>query len=355
MKKLSVLCTTIALMFMISAVSAQITITQGSVIGIGESYTSYSPQSLNGAANPGSAGANQSWSIPEGEVVSDAVIMIEDPATTEFTSDFPTATHAYTASLNGQTTGWSFMRLESNALFSLGFAGSSGLTIVTVYNPEGYASPLPLTFGTSGWTTLTRWSYEPAPTIMITQTDSTIVEVDGWGTMTTQFGSFNVLRQKQHHFSINVSENPFTPPIVTETSYWSYAWVTENGTPVVTMTSDPNETDPNFTQGTVSLLSFGTVATEPVRGPIANSFSLGQNYPNPFNPTTSLPISLEQAAEVEITIFNELGEVISRNSYEFGPGQHTVPFNGNRWASGNYFAQVRAGEQLLTKRMTLVK
>ncbi|MFH1734296.1 MAG: T9SS type A sorting domain-containing protein, partial [bacterium] len=58
---------------------------------------------------------------------------------------------------------------------------------------------------------------------------------------------------------------------------------------------------------------------------------------------------------VEVTIYNELGAVVSYEQYSFGPGNHTIAFDGNAWASGNYFAQVKAGEQLQTKRMTLLK
>lgn len=115
-------------------------------------------------------------------------------------------------------------------------------------------------------------------------------------------------------------------------------------------------TDPNFTEGLVTLTRLGTVDTpELPRGPVAESFTVGQNYPNPFNPTTSLPITLQQAGNVEITIYNELGEVVSSETRTFGPGNHTVGFDGSAWASGNYFASVKAGDQLQTKRMTLVK
>ena len=43
-----------------------------------------------------------------------------------------------------------------------------------------------------------------------------------------------------------------------------------------------------------------------------DAFTLAQNYPNPFNPQTSIMISLEEDAQVDLIIYNLLGKEISR-------------------------------------------
>ena len=43
-----------------------------------------------------------------------------------------------------------------------------------------------------------------------------------------------------------------------------------------------------------------------------DAFTLAQNYPNPFNPQTSIMISLEQDAQVDLIIYNLLGEEITK-------------------------------------------
>ena len=43
-----------------------------------------------------------------------------------------------------------------------------------------------------------------------------------------------------------------------------------------------------------------------------DAFTLAQNYPNPFNPQTSIMISLEEDAQVDLIIYNLLGEEITR-------------------------------------------
>jgi photosystem II stability/assembly factor-like uncharacterized protein len=98
-----------------------------------------------------------------------------------------------------------------------------------------------------------------------------------------------------------------------------------------------------------------TSAKETILNQIPDKYSIGQNYPNPFNPTTSLLVSLQQAGKVELTIYNQLGKVVSHEAFEFGPGTHAVSIDGSGWASGSYFANVKAGDVSQTKRMTLLK
>jgi len=41
-----------------------------------------------------------------------------------------------------------------------------------------------------------------------------------------------------------------------------------------------------------------------------NEFSLAQNYPNPFNPTTEISFTMDNASEVNLTIYNMLGQQV---------------------------------------------
>ncbi len=76
---------------------------------------------------------------------------------------------------------------------------------------------------------------------------------------------------------------------------------------------------------------------------IVADFQLEQNYPNPFNPSTSITYSLSSAAQVELTIFNTLGQQIGTLvSARQSAGEYTVHWDGNDMfgkpaTSGVYF------------------
>jgi hypothetical protein len=97
-------------------------------------------------------------------------------------------------------------------------------------------------------------------------------------------------------------------------------------------------------------------------------YALSQNYPNPFNPQTSILLTMQDGATVNLVVYNLLGEeiaVLADNEYR-PAGYHNFIWkglnnNGQRVASGVYFymAQIVSpkGEVLIsdTHKMVLVK
>jgi hypothetical protein len=86
-------------------------------------------------------------------------------------------------------------------------------------------------------------------------------------------------------------------------------------------------------------------------------FSLNQNYPNPFNPTTNISFSLKEAGMVSLDVYNSLGQKVAsliRNEV-MSSGNHAVHFNAAQFTSGVYFYTLHAGNNLLTKKMILLK
>lgn len=325
---------------------AQITITQGSIAPIGSAYRDYAP--LNTVTiSAGPAGANQTWTIPEQTYSAPGVYNYVSPASTPFANLFPGATHA---SSDGSGY-YSYTRVAANGFYFMGFVVAPDTVVIqNVYDPQGLVAPLPLSYPHAGWTYLTRATSEPFPGFFVTFTDSTLNTLDAWGTINTQFGSFQVLRVLQH--SYNIAQITGLPPTITEST--SYIWVTEQGLPVVSMNNEDGW-NPNFTTAYINMTMPGTAAADPVRGPVAKNFNVQQNFPNPFNPTTSIPVELTQSGEVTLKIYNETGQLISEESMTMTAGAHTIPVNASTWASGNYFANISQHDAAQTIRMNLVK
>jgi hypothetical protein len=86
-----------------------------------------------------------------------------------------------------------------------------------------------------------------------------------------------------------------------------------------------------------------------------------QNYPNPFNPSTVFAFSLEATADVSIVIYNILGrQVITLTDRTYTAGTHQVVWDGRSQdgtdvASGVYFASLRSGESIVTRKLMLLR
>jgi hypothetical protein len=79
-------------------------------------------------------------------------------------------------------------------------------------------------------------------------------------------------------------------------------------------------------------------------------------FPNPFNGTTNFIYSLSRGGDVAITVFDILGRRVS--SIPLGHqrgGEHSVRWDGQNLASGVYVCALMAEEQVLTRRVMLVK
>ena len=89
---------------------------------------------------------------------------------------------------------------------------------------------------------------------------------------------------------------------------------------------------------------------------IVNNYTLYQNYPNPFNPVTAIGYRLSAVSEVDISIYNILGQKIVTLVSERQPaGKHEVRWDASHLASGVYYYQLIAGEYQDVKKMILIK
>ena len=89
---------------------------------------------------------------------------------------------------------------------------------------------------------------------------------------------------------------------------------------------------------------------------VLNKFMLNQNYPNPFNPTTKISYSIPEKEQVELKIFDLIGnEVATLVNETKEQGVYKVNFDARTLSSGIYFYKLQAGSFIETKKMILLR
>ena len=86
---------------------------------------------------------------------------------------------------------------------------------------------------------------------------------------------------------------------------------------------------------------------------LPEAFALADNFPNPFNPTTTIQYALPQAADVELTVYNVVGQPVRTLVAEHqSAGHYAVEWDatndsGHSLSSGMYFYRLQAGGEFL--------
>lgn len=103
--------------------------------------------------------------------------------------------------------------------------------------------------------------------------------------------------------------------------------------------------------------TYGTIVSiEDHKNKLIKSFYLSQNYPNPFNPITRIKYDLPDKSDVEIKVYDILGEQVrTLVNEQQEAGRYEVKFDASNLASGVYLYRINAGSYIDTKKMVLMK
>ncbi|SMO75817.1 T9SS type A sorting domain-containing protein [Gracilimonas mengyeensis] len=127
-------------------------------------------------------------------------------------------------------------------------------------------------------------------------------------------------------------------------------WPTTYTMPTVTWAAEDLEFDvqPDYA-------ALATSTEEPSQE--ITGYELSQNYPNPFNPTTKINFVLPSVSEVNLTVYNLLGQKVTSlvSGQRMNAGSHTVAFDASALSSGIYFYELKAGNFVQQRKMTLIK
>ena len=90
--------------------------------------------------------------------------------------------------------------------------------------------------------------------------------------------------------------------------------------------------------------------------------TLLQNYPNPFNPETTISFDLSKEEVVSLTIYDLTGQIVRTlvADQAMATGHYDIVWNGRNTeglqvGSGVYFYQLKAGDFVSEKKMTLLQ
>ncbi len=89
---------------------------------------------------------------------------------------------------------------------------------------------------------------------------------------------------------------------------------------------------------------------------VPTQYSLSQNYPNPFNPTTQIDFAIPKAGNVQIIIYDAIGNEVATLVNKYMPqGKYTVDWNASTLASGIYLYRIQTNDFSMVKKMVLLK
>ena len=92
----------------------------------------------------------------------------------------------------------------------------------------------------------------------------------------------------------------------------------------------------------------------PVDLPI--SFNLSEAYPNPFNPRTSMYLTILKPSELEVKVYNVLGQlVMTLLNGHINQGVHHIEWDASNVSSGVYFVKAQTQGVTLTHKLILLK
>ena len=99
-----------------------------------------------------------------------------------------------------------------------------------------------------------------------------------------------------------------------------------------------------------------TTVGVPLPKPATGAWATFSPRPNPFHGVSDLEFSIAREARVTITIHDVAGREVARpaDRITYPAGVHHARFDGSQLSSGIYLFRLRAGNQLLTRRMVLI-
>jgi len=234
---------------------------------------------------------------------------------------------------------------SNDSTYFLGYATIESEYRFTHYMPYELFNKFPITYGSSFNQSIEIWDTTYDLSWQITQasfyTSQQEMAVDGYGTLKLPGKELACLRQKRDY---------------ADYGYKEFFYFTREGILLVVTDVPTNEPDTGVVNGDYEvMLSWNCISVE-VEENIPLEYGLEQNYPNPFNPNTTISFSIPERANVNLKVYDILGnELVTLINEETEAGSYNISFNSNGLSTGVYFYQLVSSDFVETKKMLLIK
>jgi hypothetical protein len=123
-----------------------------------------------------------------------------------------------------------------------------------------------------------------------------------------------------------------------------------------TQAEDTGNANNNFIIWVKKCVADAATGVKEVSAVVPASIQLFQNYPNPFNPSTKIQYSINERTNVTLKIYDTLGREVAVLVNGFGnAGTYEISFDASKLPSGLYVYTLKAGSNLVSKKMMLIK
>ena len=374
---------TIALAFIGLNALGQITVTEADIIDVGDIFYQANDTLPAASISAGNAGANQTWNFSSLQVHEYDTTEILNPSVTPFASSHPTANLCIE-----DDGGYVYIKKDANGAFILGVDD-------IVLDPSLLYIPLPLNSTTTGSTipiTIDSTIFDPAvlsfiisdtlapyisypivtdkiDSLRVIVTESSDYEVDAWGQLNIQLGTFDCLRLKTERditstfmaYCSNSSSSSgawynlplaLIPPSTLSVfnlvlanlgfdpeSFITYQWWTDNS-------------NIKFALVEMNIDSLGNIKTvdflhTPIPGAVNDKYAqMVSVYPIPAS--NKLIIKSEGSYLTDLTLLDVMGKLVFSDKFK-----GTRQIDLTQISKGLYYLNLRTAEGELTKKIII--
>lgn len=281
------------------------------------------------------------------------------------------------------TAGWNLIGgYEISATASLVTTNPLGLQSGPIYKYSGgYLTATTIDPGYGYWIKLTSAGQIIIPEVLAKGSEVVEWFKDDWGkiTITDAAGFSQTLYTVKGEVDLNQYELPPSPPAGMFDIRYSSGRIAEDinstfqtidlsgvtypltvkveGMDMRLMDASEKVVNVNLKSGEDVVINDATINKLKITSELLPSvFALEQNYPNPFNPSTKIRFSIPKESQVNLSVFNILGErVVELKNEVMKPDYYEVEFNASTLASGIYIYRINAGDFVQSKKMILIK